>query len=476
MFVAILWLSIYKNVHFIYLQIPLLLLALWAGGPQNNYSGRYFYPFVLLPVYVTLHILVQFFSRTAKVKATNVIFPAVTAVATLFLMVAIFNPFKFGFISSVQSQFQSHLDEGIMSQKLRAEFARNKLTLSASAHISVQKPHSKWLITDNAKKYSVQREQGGLNIYKSGSPLRHMKQIFRLRRKWIPRYEGSRKLSYRHLFSVIYIVNIASVIVWLIVPYLRNIFLRPRDATDQEYRASPYQLPKIDLTMMVIAALTVYMAYRSRRFIPIAAFAACPILAMLIDQTIRTISATLNFHRNNHLTVPPMPYRLQSLFFLAGALTILGLGTWWGLKFKAVYLDPWPSDPRLSSVFMRMTGSYTKPFYACEFIKGNNLKGKMFNYWTEGGFIALGQQPDPNTGKTPLQIFMDGRAQAAYGPKAYKVWLNLMSGGPTAKNVRAAGRQFTSADYEKIGQWIDKQLKKRDVWVILMPPGRALSS
>ncbi len=54
----------------------------------------------------------------------------------------------------------------------------------------------------------------------------------------------------------------------------------------------------------------------------------------------------------------------------------------------------------------------------------------MFNYWTEGGFIAWGQTPDAD-GHTPLQLFMDGRAQAAYDYDAYGIWSEIMSGGPT---------------------------------------------
>jgi hypothetical protein len=113
-----------------------------------------------------------------------------------------------------------------------------------------------------------------------------------------------------------------------------------------------------------------------------------------------------------------------------------------------------------------MTASNAKPFGACEFIRTNKLKGKMFNYWTEGGFIAWGQEPDPNTGRTPLQLFMDGRAQAAYEPEAYQTWANIMSGGPF---FRSASIRGTTPDYVKIGQWINEQLKKYDVWVILMP-------
>ena len=90
------------------------------------------------------------------------------------------------------------------------------------------------------------------------------------------------------------------------------------------------------------------------------------------------------------------------------------LTIWWGYWYKVIYLDPWPDSNYLTSVFMRMTASYAKPFKACQFIRDNNLKGTVFNYWTEGGFVAYGQIPDPNTGKTPLQLYMDGRAQAAY--------------------------------------------------------------
>ena len=128
---------------------------------------------------------------------------------------------------------------------------------------------------------------------------------------------------------------------------------------------------------------------------------------------------------------------------------------------------------------MRMTASDAKPFYACKFIKDNKLKGKMFNYWTEGGFIAWAQVPDPNTGKTPLQLFMDGRAQAAYNRKTFDIWTQIMSGGPTIQEAQLranlTGRRLeeilTSADYKKIGHWVNQQLKAYDVWVVLMPIG-----
>ena len=115
---------------------------------------------------------------------------------------------------------------------------------------------------------------------------------------------------------------------------------------------------------------------------------------------------------------------------------------------------------------MRMTASEAKPFEAVKFIKDNKLSGNMFNYWTEGGFIAWGQDPDPNTGKTPLQLFVDGRAQAAYEPQAYDAWSYLMGGGLECWD---AARQKRPVNYKKAGLEIADALRKYNVWVILMP-------
>jgi len=234
-----------------------------------------------------------------------------------------------------------------------------------------------------------------------------------------------------------------------------------------------YQLPKIDISIILIAALTIYMAIRSRRFIPIAAIAACPVIAMFIEQLVRAISAVRNLRKNNRLIVSAMPYNLQLFFMLAGAVAVLFFGTWWGLKFKRIYLDSWPRDPKFTSMFMRMTDSSQKPFCATKFIKDNKLRGNMLNYWTEGGFIAFGQEPDPNTGRTPLQLFMDGRAQAAYNREAFEEWSTIMAGGMITGQIVARAEAYRQSvsndDYVKIGQWMDEQLRSYNVWVVLMP-------
>jgi hypothetical protein len=318
--------------------------------------------------------------------------------------------------------------------------------------------------------------------------------------------------------------------------------------------------PKIDLALLIVAAMTVYMAIRSRRFIPIAGYAACPVVALLLQRITASVLALVHFRRGltwqadrqnvidravmlamgvallvlglwrglfwqwlflpvaGHPTlVQPRfwltaigvvlafsAFPLIAVFYLRGPTRkgaeakaaaehsfvewawwgsslglcafVLGFGLWVGLKFEHVYLDYWPADPELKSIFMRMTASDAKPFKACQFIRENKLAGNMFNYWTEGGFIAYGQEPDPNTGSTPLQLFMDGRAQAAYNTDTFDRWTEITACGPLGRSigrrVATGGRSATPQEYAQIGGWLSEQLAKHDVWVVLMPKGQ----
>jgi hypothetical protein len=230
--------------------------------------------------------------------------------------------------------------------------------------------------------------------------------------------------------------------------------------------------PKMDIVLVAIAAMTVYMAIRSRRFIPIAAYAACPILALLVDRIAQVTAAAVGMVESGKWQVPSLPRSVQRAVVAAGAVAVLAFGVCWGVQFKHIYLDYWPADPVLTSVFMRMTASDAKPFTACQFIRDNKLSGNMFNYWTEGGFVAWGQTPDPNTGRTPLQLFMDGRAQAAYDRTIFDRWTGIMQGGPIVEQAARAGRSPNQNEYPQIAQWISSELRKDHVWVVLMPSGQ----
>jgi len=286
--------------------------------------------------------------------------------------------------------------------------------------------------------------------------------------EWHRAFDWSNPVGTAVPFLVMYILAWLSLIVWTVV-LVRTVRLSARPAKRQVNASDSFAWPKIDVALLIIAALTIYMAIRSRRFIPIAGYAACPILALLVDHIIRILAAVWQRQRTKKLEVPAMSASLQWPLALVAAGVVLCFGLGWGLKFKRIYLNYWPADPKLESIFMRMTASDAKPFYACRFIRDNKLSGNMFNYWTEGGFVAWGQEPAPETGKTPLQLFMDGRAQAAYDRKIFDLWTLIMAGGPAARRAALAGRRPNAKEFTDIGTWVTAQLDKYGVWVILMP-------
>jgi len=433
LFVAVVLLSVYTSVHFIYILIPLSLLAVWTATGHRGYMGRYIFPFLVIPAYVLTYVIMSQLIPKLRAKPANIIFVSATAVVSLLLVLTLFNP-----------------------------FAKN-LALPAwpTAAADGSSPGvGQWI---------------GAFASRFGSCLTSVKSYAQFQRPWRPAYEGKDPLDYSNLFPVLYVTNALAVAVWLLIGYLRKLFgaaLQQDDGAAAE--SATFQPAKIDLPLLIMGALTIYMAIRSRRFITIAAIAACPLMALVLEQTVRLVAAARTFYRRKRFAVPAFPRNLEAFLKIAGVVVVAGLGIFWGVKFKHIYLDPWPIDREFNSVFMRMTASHAKPFHACEFIRANKLKGKMFNYWTEGGFIAWGQEPDPNTGRTPLQLFMDGRAQAAYEPIAFQVWTNISSGGPVAQNAKRLKTKLTAEKYKQVGKWISKQLRRRNVWVALMPAGEWL--
>jgi hypothetical protein len=354
-------------------------------------------------------------------------------------------------------------------------------------------------------------------------------------------------------FLVLYALGWIVLVAWIVV-LIHGARIMDRPLKKRTKPTFEYVWPQMDLGLLVIAAMTIYMAIRSRRFIPIAGYVACPVLALLIQEIAGRLLVVTALHRQDKvdpallpsaaleatllgvtaalavggvsflllqrwlfIPIPGYPgfiaprswlvWMIVILVALAFAVSavlyaaakwaaaptegaphrelqikhsvqtasiilcvlVVGFSVWFAVKFKWVYLDPWPLDAKYKSVFMRMTASYSKPFEACEFLRLNKLSGNMFNYWTEGGFIAWGQEPDPETGRIPLQLFMDGRAQAAYNVATFDRWSDILSGGPLPYRAARAGRELTVTDYTQIGKWIGEQLRQHGVWIVLMP-------
>jgi hypothetical protein len=354
-------------------------------------------------------------------------------------------------------------------------------------------------------------------------------------------------------FLIMYILAWLVLLVWVAM-FIHASRVADRPVKRRLKTTFIYEWPKLDLGLLIIGAMTIYMALRSRRFIPIGAYAACPVIALLVQEIISCLLAVTGFRRQGKTDPAALPRAVPeaSILGIAAALAVFGLwylilqrwlfvpipgnpgfaeprivllcamiilgalallasvvlyagakwptapggsspdhssdvklavrgagvllsamvivfSVWFGVQFKRIYLDPWPLDAKYKSVFMRMTASYSKPFEACEFMRLNKLSGKMYNYWTEGGFIAWGQEPDPETGRIPLQLFMDGRAQAAYDVATFGLYLDILSGGPVPLAAARAGRALTVKDYVEVSKWISKQLRDHGVWVVLMP-------
>lgn len=267
-------------------------------------------------------------------------------------------------------------------------------------------------------------------------------------------------------FAWLCILSGLALLIWIAVRLAAPVlFVKPVKQTRCLACPLPDVWPRIDLPLWTLAALTIYLAISSRRFIAVAG-AACPFAALLIDQTWQMIALTVEHRRTGIWRTLLIPTKWITACWNGLALALFVCVIVWGWKYVRIYLRPWPNEPVRQSVFMRMTASNVKPFEVCDFINGNGLRGRMFNYWTEGGALAFGQKPDPQTGRIPMQLFMDGRAQAAYNHKKYEYWQLIFSGGPDAIKRKANDK---SLDYKKSGDWLNEELKKNDVWIIIMP-------
>ncbi len=288
--------------------------------------------------------------------------------------------------------------------------------------------------------------------------------------EWHPAFNWDNPVGTAVPFLIMYIVAWFILILWGMAHILTSLSPRPSGAKALRRQGeNTCHLPKIDLPLFVMGAFTIYMAIRSRRFIPIAAFVACPLMAVFLQQVIVAISAGVHKGRDGRPVTGGASPVLQKYLAAVIAVPVVVFGIWVGMRYKYVYLDPWPDDPEFASVFMRMTASFQKPFVAGRFMKLNKLRGNMLNYWTEGGFIAYAEEPDPNTGKIPLQLYMDGRAQAAYDRKTFDEWSFIWGGGNAGGNAKMRGQKLSQQDSIKMGQEINDTLKQDDVWVVLVP-------
>lgn len=290
--------------------------------------------------------------------------------------------------------------------------------------------------------------------------------------EWDRAFDGSGRFGATLPFTIVYVFAWICLAAWVFILIWPRVVSRHQTASGKRIAPVTEKWPKVDVALLAIAAMTLYMAVQSRRFIPMAAYAACPILAFLANHIICGVAAAVSVRRSGRWRVPSMPAAVQWVVTLASTAVVLVAATFWIMKFKRIYLGAWPDDTISTSIFMRMTASGGKPSGACRFIRDNKLKGNLFDDWTDGGAIAWGQTPDPTTGRIPLQMFIDGRGQMAYDDRTFRSYTEIMSGGPVATNAQKTRAVLQSDDYAQIGKWISDELRKYGAWIVLVPSNR----
>ncbi len=74
-----------------------------------------------------------------------------------------------GLLFSIGVEFQSDLNNSVISDALRQEFSKNRSSLSDSASVSTEEADGGWSITDGDKVYTVKKESDRLDILARGS-------------------------------------------------------------------------------------------------------------------------------------------------------------------------------------------------------------------------------------------------------------------------------------------------------------------
>lgn len=221
-------------------------------------------------------------------------------------------------------------------------------------------------------------------------------------------------------------------------------------------RKAPEALCWFDLAVLLVA---VAMSLVSRRFVPLAALVLGPMAAgaaaAVWQRRGKWREATARFRCAG---------RVAAWVGACAAVVAVGRGA------AAAYVAPWPPDARHASVFDRLTHTYLRPHGAMQFLAANGVEGRILVPWEEGGFVAAAQRPDPATGRVPLQVLIDGRAQEAFPASTLVAYQELVAGGPVAATLSAAARPPTDAEAAALRRWVEQRLEELGIGLVLVTP------
>jgi hypothetical protein len=225
-----------------------------------------------------------------------------------------------------------------------------------------------------------------------------------------------------------------------------------------------------DLAGALIVLVGFVMAAKSQRFTQVALLAAAPFLAGWLAQAWQQLRRR-DRQRAGAAGPPAVAWlaRRRDLLIWLGVAAATAAFAW---RFDLVYLRPYAADFQRASCFDRLTYGYREAYGTCAFLAANRVRGRMWNFWVDGGFFAWCQQPDPATGAIPVRIFIDGRAQANYDVDVMQSYDLLGEGGPAGMAITKAGRDFTPEEAEAAAAWVGRRLGQLGVGLASIPSDR----
>jgi hypothetical protein len=178
-----------------------------------------------------------------------------------------------------------------------------------------------------------------------------------------------------------------------------------------------------DLTALVgliLGALTLAMALKSRRFIPLFAIAQALPLSLVLSSLLAALRGGREARRG----------WLAAL--LPAAALLVGI----------VRLEPYPLRP---GAFHSLTDEDTFPVDSCNFLRANHLTGRIFTDYNWGGFLELCTDGQ-------ARVFIDGRADTVFAPETFRQYLQIERQEPGWEAaLEATGADFALLSKEKAG-------------------------
>jgi hypothetical protein len=151
---------------------------------------------------------------------------------------------------------------------------------------------------------------------------------------------------------------------------------------------------RVDLTAVVLTAVTTAMALRARRFIPLATLVGAPLLAA---------NVALVYQR---LAGRALDLRRRRTALAAAALAVAGATA---LAVTEVRTLP---ETFGNGLFDGMIDAEFFPRGAAEFLRRNHQPARLYNFYNWGGYLMWTVPERP--------VFIDGRAHAVYPPAFYR--------------------------------------------------------